>query len=255
MILTPAICDALFPKGEVSDVCPFMIKGINETPYKDKQSYFETRLFGSNSYGDVVNKLPFTSKGNVSSAQKKIDSVVSIFDKLCESEGILIEDNYQEKISVPFRSSTLQVVLNVFPTSFIVDGNMVIGGVNFFIVSNLNHPYSKRNWENVLITKHVEICTTLYILNEIRDGYESVVKMAKRKQIHLMYWVVDLGKDVNQLKAKIVPSDNLILEGKEYFRKAESILKDTSWDKIPSYSACSRCKLKCDKRVDSIIIY
>ena len=50
MIITPEICEALFPRGEDYDFCPKMIKHLSEADPKLRQSYLETKLFGSNIY-------------------------------------------------------------------------------------------------------------------------------------------------------------------------------------------------------------
>ena len=62
MIITPKICEALFPRGEDYDFCPKMIKHLSEADPKLRQSYLETKLFGSNIYGECVDELPLSPK-------------------------------------------------------------------------------------------------------------------------------------------------------------------------------------------------
>lgn len=253
MIITPDICEALFPRGEEFDFCPKKIKHLSEADPKLRQSYFETKLFGANIYGECVDELPLTVKGNVTSEQRKLDVLVNAIPMFCEKEGIILEDNFQTKVEVKSRMGTIAGTFSIFPTSFKVDGEMVIGAIKIFITSNLNNPMSRGKWERVKYSNTVDISTSLYLLNQIRDGYDSVVKMAKLDQIHYMYWIFDLGSETTHLMIKIKPTPDKLAEGKEYFRKAFAKLKDTSWDAIPSYDVCKFCKLKCDKRIIEIV--
>lgn len=253
MIITPEICEALFPRGEDYDFCPKMIKHLSEADPKLRQSYLETKLFGSNIYGECVDELPLSPKGNITSEQRKLDVLANAIPMFCEKEGIILEDNFQTKLEIENRWGTMAVTLNVFPTSFRVNGDYVIGGIRFFVISNLNNPSSRYKWERIKHINTVDITTTLYILNEIRTGFDSVVSMAKKQQIHYMYWIFDLGKEVSHLPIINTPTPDKLAEGKEYFRKAFHKLKDTSWDAIPSYDVCKFCKLKCDKRIIEIV--
>ena len=253
MIITPEICEALFPRGEDYDFCPKMIKHLSEADPKLRQSYLETKLFGSNIYGECVDELPLSPKGNITSEQRKLDVLVNAIPMFCEKEGIILEDNFQTKLEIEQRWGTISGTFNIFPTTFMVDGELVMGAVKIMATSNLNNPMSRSKWERIKYSNTVDICTSLYVLNQVREGYDSVVSMAKKEQIHYMYWVFDLGKEINHLMIKFIPTPDKLAEGKEYFRKAFQKLKDTSWDAIPSYEACKFCKLKCDKRIIEII--
>ena len=87
-MLTPEICEAVLYRGEDVPFCPKMINGmIMEQNFDDnkrmRQSYIETKLFGSDVTGEIINSLPLTKTGMKSSYQKKLDAMAAQFDVLC----------------------------------------------------------------------------------------------------------------------------------------------------------------------------
>ena len=74
-MLTPEICEAVLYRGEDVPFCPKMIKGMMmEQNFYDnnrmRQSYIETKLFGSDVTGEIIDSLPLTKTGMKSSYQK-----------------------------------------------------------------------------------------------------------------------------------------------------------------------------------------
>lgn len=246
MIVTPSLCERIFPMGEEYPFCPKYIK--ETTLSKPRQSYLETKLFGCDINGEVIDSMPLTKRGNISAEQRKINSISQMFEDFCDNNGVLLDNNINTKVNILFRGNDVNGVFNVFPTPLLVNGELQISAVKVIATTNISRYERKHFIDNV------DVCVSLFILNSITDGFtESVIKMSKRHMIHYAYWVFGLRKEFEQVFIKFAPTPDKISEGKEYVRKTINKLENTSNDAIPSFEACRKCKLNCDKRIIDIV--
>ena len=255
-MITPEICEAVLYRGEDVPFCPKMIKGmIKEQNFDDnkrmRQSYLETRIFGSDVTGEVIDTLPFTKTGMKSSYQKKLDVLSAQFDILCNEKGIIVEDNTQVSVSFEYKDDNVENVFNILPTPVSIDGDTFMAGIRLILTSNIGNRSGRYCWGNIDFLDNVYSSVALFILNNAEYELDSVNRMAKRKQIHLVYWVFDVV-NLSNMMVDISPNETRLAEGNEFIRKTYNKLNNTTWNATPDYDVCQRCVLKCDKRINYI---
>lgn len=255
-MLTPEICEAVLYRGEDVPFCPKMINGMMMEQNFDnnnrmRQSYIETKLFGSDVTGEIIDSLPLTKTGMKSSYQKKLDAMAAQFDVLCADKGVMVEGNTQVKVEIPYKDIYAYNVFNILPTPVTLEGETFIAGVRIILTSNLGNRSGRYCWGNIDFLDNVYSSVALFILNSAEYGIDSVTRMAKRKQIHLVYWVFDTA-NLSNVMFDISPNETRLAEGNEFLRKAYYKLNNTTWDATPDFDVCQRCVLKCDKRINYI---
>ena len=130
-------------------------------------------------------------------------------------------------------------------------GETFVAGVRIILTSNIGNRSGRYCWGNIDFLDNVYSSVALFILNSAEYDIDSVTRMARRKQIHLVYWVFDTA-NLSNVMFDISPNETRLAEGNEFLRKAYYKLNNTTWDATPDFDVCQRCVLKCDKRINYI---
>jgi hypothetical protein len=186
-----------------------------------------------------------------SAQQKKIDALAAQFDILCDEKEIIVDSNIQTFISFDYKDTTVGNVFNILPTPVSMDGETFMAGARLILTSNIGGRSGRYCWGNIDFLDNVYSSVALYILNSSEYEMDSVTRMAKHKQIHLVYWVFDIVNLSNMI-VDISPNETRLAEGKEFIRETYQKLNNTTWEATPDYEVCQRCVLKCDKRINYI---
>ena len=213
------------------DNCPDFI--LNEAKISDRQSYFETLMFGHDADGNVTTEYKPLKSGKPSKVMKDVQRAVencqALMDKHVETF------NGQVRLSV----DGIAMNFNLFPAVITRGDVKFVAGVNFELVSQV-HRHVVTRWDDFYVHLDSAFFMALYILNTTGD-----IDASFKGDIHYVHWLID--PNGANLMVDVAVNDVRMYEGKETFRLAKELIHG---GRRPNLFSCVKCRLECDQRLN-----
>jgi len=216
-----------------ADNCPVFIE--NEAKLSEKQSFFETQLFGADSCGVITEQYRPLKSGKPSKYTKTILTAVDAVRELIEKHV----SDYLKQTTITLDGQ--EMTLNLFPAVIQKGDVKFVAGVNFELVSKL-HRHVVTRWDDFYVHLDSAFFMALYFLNN-----NDIVSGSLKGNVHYVHWLVDTAGA--NLMLDVAPNEVRLYEGRETFRRVKEIM-DHRGEKIPNLFSCVECSLNCDERMN-----
>jgi len=268
ILISQSDLKGLIKKGEEQPYCPLNIyetkitkKFRTTTQSMMNGSYFETLCLGSGAGGRITNDLPRKQNGTKTIDQERIEAQALRFKHRVEQLKVLVgPDTVQQQIIKHLWGNVYLIgELDIFPTTFVVDGKTYLAIIDLKLTGNVHSRFGDFCWGAPEFMDHSQPHSYLELITDIdlelnphlKPMFEIVPNLRKyldNGDVHFFYWVFGYQKEPLDDQEKIIEVKYDEIKKRELYESYRKYMAIIEYIKAlimpvtnPIYDICKSC--------------